>query len=1218
MSRQSTDNLYIELGYFTPENYYVYGAEARLDAGFYIEPGYIDVDYYADQGALGSLTCELTEVEGQDIFADAQLSATATVNAVVGVIKQQSAALTAEFSITGTISHIEGADLFAFAEAALAAAVQASREYSASVDSIFDIATDYVRVRTASADADAEFTQSAEGARSRDFDSQIEAAVSLDATANANTKEASATLTVNASVTAETTYSVFMTRTRLENAFVLGATVSPFNPGRPLAQTANTLGEFDYSTVIKKFGTHSALIRTDNSVTYTIPNNTSFDNGFLAIEFWIYSNPINVPLFQIKDSSGTSRYIAVTGSATPTSILFGVTSNSYRQAVGGNLVANQWNHVLCLAGTGTNQTVIYINGVRGLTITSHDGIGLNNGSARIGFSDGYNGQGYVDEFRVIKGKNSWPNGWNPNNSTVTVPTEPFINDDRTSLLVHFDATADDDVSVPIPVKALLSVETRLNAVTSQTIGVVASLAASASLNTDAAKLIEASADITASASVTAVAGYALEGAAAIDSALSFEINAGALNPGEMEATAIATLTATGLRVQGLESQISASTEVTASAQRTRTVSATASSAASLSAEGRLSIKGGVAAIASTAAISATVTVILSPVRSLVHFDALVGGVPQDEFANTWVGAVNSVSTGTAFNNAAGFGDNVFYSNNNAVSSPEIETTLLKSSKVDIGTKDFSVDLRLRPGGEFITIGSTTFSIPVFRQYEGLNQFGNPDYSHGLYITRSFGVSPVIYTLFYNVPGDGEGLETDITLTSNFNHVAVSRQVVNGTSVWRLFLDGVLRDTVVRNSIQDLSFETNGVGYLLGGYNTVAGRSWFGGTIDEFRLIIDNNPYTENFAPSTVNYNDFIVLYDNTNISSQFNLTVDYLRVKFGDTNLTATATQSVINGRIRNTGAAQYSVTAAQSTIGRKITTTASNQTVTATMNVTAVKTARVISNQTVTATQTASGQRIRFAELALSASANLALPFGEVLKTPSVFLNSEFSQSTQNDRFRDNVIETESIATQLSAVAKIGDFLINADVVANLSAEAFKQTDVVSNQTVVTTFSADPIKTVFGEAGLSAEFTTVIAADKIKRVEAVFSSDFSVSIPGQKVTDTSASVSAEFETVSTPNRIRDNAVGLNTITTLDVPVTEIVIFFEADLSAETSGIFVITYLVQASADLQVNGFQLSAGRVIHIDEFNTLIVPGERRRIKVQSERRDLLVKQETRILTV
>jgi hypothetical protein len=271
-------------------------------------------------------------------------------------------------------------------------------------------------------------------------------------------------------------------------------------------------------------------------------------------------------------------------------------------------------------------------------------------------------------------------------------------------------------------------------------------------------------------------------------------------------------------------------------------------------------------------------------------------------------------------------------------------------------------------------------------------------------------------------------------------------------------------------------------------------------------------------------------------------------------------------------------------------------------MNVNAVKTTRTASTQTVTATQTATGQRIRFADSALSASANLDLPFARILKTPgNTLVTSEFNQSTVNARFRDNNILTESIATQLSAVAKIGDFLINADVVANLNAEVFKQTDVVSNQYVEAQFCADPIKSVFGAASASAESTLTAAVDKIKRVEAVFSSDFSVSIPGQKVTDTSATLSAEFETVSTPNRIRDNAVGLNTITTLDVTVTEIVIFFAADLSAETSGIFVITYLVQARANLQVNGFQLSAGRVIHIDEFNTLIVPGERRRIKVQ-----------------
>jgi hypothetical protein len=242
--------------------------EATVNATNYYQDNYFEQGYYTDSGSRFTFSIYL----GQTVEAAGSISATATVDAVVGVVKETSANVNAEFSCTGTISHIEGADLFAFAEAALAAAVQASREYSASVDSIFDIATDYVRFRTASAEADSEFTQATEGVRSRDFDTVIEAAVSLDA---------SVTKTVQAVVDISSNFAITVNALNLQEAEA--SLISEFNCSanaieyirKPPYSTKVIYGAPKYEQVnldtsLSKFGQASASRIYDTNQTTSI------------------------------------------------------------------------------------------------------------------------------------------------------------------------------------------------------------------------------------------------------------------------------------------------------------------------------------------------------------------------------------------------------------------------------------------------------------------------------------------------------------------------------------------------------------------------------------------------------------------------------------------------------------------------------------------------------------------------------------------------------------------------------------------------------------------------------------------------------------------------------------------------------------------------------------------------------------------------------------
>lgn len=85
MTRQVTDQLYIELDYFTPEEYYVYTAEAAVALSSSV-----------------SVSCTISNIRGADLVAFSNASLSSTAN----VIKDTSATLTAQASIDQFIGNL--------------------------------------------------------------------------------------------------------------------------------------------------------------------------------------------------------------------------------------------------------------------------------------------------------------------------------------------------------------------------------------------------------------------------------------------------------------------------------------------------------------------------------------------------------------------------------------------------------------------------------------------------------------------------------------------------------------------------------------------------------------------------------------------------------------------------------------------------------------------------------------------------------------------------------------------------------------------------------------------------------------------------------------------------------------------------------------------------------------------------------------------------------
>jgi hypothetical protein len=176
-----------------------------------------------------------------------------------------------------------------------------------------------------------------------------------------------------------------------------------------------------------------------------LADSTAWDlTGDYTIEMWLYSTatPVSTTFFQLGSSSNflaiylasATKYITASGSLS-------ITASTA-------LALNSWNHMaLVRSGSGTNNTVLYLNGVnvgQATNTTSFTGSASN--GVRIGaeFPSDYYFNGYIAGNRIVNGTAVYTAAFTP-------PTAPPTAITNTSLLANytnsgiFDSAAKNDL-----------------------------------------------------------------------------------------------------------------------------------------------------------------------------------------------------------------------------------------------------------------------------------------------------------------------------------------------------------------------------------------------------------------------------------------------------------------------------------------------------------------------------------------------------------------------------------------------------------------------------------------------------------------------------------------------------------------------------------------------------------------------------------------------------
>lgn len=384
MTREVTDNLYIDLGYFTPEEYYTYEANAE-----------------ADFASAATFICVTTAGSVKDFTAD--FAATASQSATATRIKQFDVEFTGVFTPNMTVIAIKNLGSTMSVVATMSVSVERNRAVDIALDTIANI--------------------SAQSARTRDLTSGLSVSATLSA-------QLTKLVLVNFAATLTSTVSLTCTG----KDFVISSPVVFRGVGKP---------EINYT--VTKFGAGSLFLNgssylyaADRGSRFNIANPDADSDSNFAQEIWVYptsaisSNERFIVGQWEGNSSSTQSWKIVQTPSLGIQWVFRVgTSTTTSLSATSVLNINAWNHIVVVRRRVSSTSTTWALFVNGTNVANGSGRSAlwsgAGGQVRIGYSgessSGYF-QGYIDGFN-FRNRGSAALAYFPTSPSLTVPTAEY-------------------------------------------------------------------------------------------------------------------------------------------------------------------------------------------------------------------------------------------------------------------------------------------------------------------------------------------------------------------------------------------------------------------------------------------------------------------------------------------------------------------------------------------------------------------------------------------------------------------------------------------------------------------------------------------------------------------------------------------------------------------------------------------------------------------------
>ncbi len=354
-------------------------------------------------------------------------------------------------------------------------------------------------------------------------------------------------------------------------------------------------------------------------------------------------------------------------------------------------------------------------------------------------------------------------------------------------------------------------------------------------------------------------------------------------------------------------------------------------------------------------------------------------------------------------------------------------------------------------------------------------------------------------------------------------------------------------------------------------------------------------------------------------------------IQSADATLDAFVTEIVVINKIGNTLIDIPMITTLTSDVSKFIQLESALNTA-ATQSTNATKTALYEANIQSTSTISADADRIRNVDSALNSSFNLVASANEIIQLASA-LNTEFTTSVNgiinveaqaaldtdiaiaadNLRVRFAQADLDFIGSELTAVGKIGDFLITLDSSSTMLASAVVKTGSVIALDTASTITTDAQRLRSDIASLDSAF--IQTASGIINVEGNSNINVSSSLvaDASKITDVQIAIQGAMSFAAVAKGNLAGEIDLDTVTTL---TADAVAFrgVQADLNVLASVQAQQTTIRQTDANFNLSISITVDGRIITLLEELEYVIPQETREYAIRSETREYAIEFENR----
>jgi hypothetical protein len=382
----------------------------------------------------------------------------------------------------------------------------------------------------------------------------------------------------------------------------------------------------------------------------------------------------------------------------------------------------------------------------------------------------------------------------------------------------------------------------------------------------------------------------------------------------------------------------------------------------------------------------------------------------------------------------------------------------------------------------------------------------------------------------------------------------------------------------------------------------------------FRNLLDSatstSPAWDYTKTGQVTYG--FIEYASADLASQFAQTTNATRARFAEAYINANASMSATLLRIRISAVTLQS-TVTQSTSVVKTSSATSALSTTASLTANNARTRALTATFQTAASQTTNAIKATVTQVIMSSSSQVTANNVRTRDLTST-LSSNATITINATKIARTGSAFEAFVTELNIVNKIGRGFVHFDSTTTMTATVRVITDQPINLTSNTSAQVQGYNIQFGQALLTTNATVTANVDKIKRVEFNAISNFTQATNLTATRRTGQALQSTTTVTANNVRTRATGAGLQTSATLTIQ-NQIVRLANANLNTNASVLATVFSIVQFNANLQCNGFEMVAGRIVHIDTYYQIRIKPETRSLKIHEESRLLAIDPETRV---